>query len=150
MKSGVKHIGKVYLQIFNVGHGGGERADTCASDDSGNSNQPECEGVCDETQSQVIRTALLASETTECDFLTSIFQERNGPDPTHAQICACFGSDDFSSLSSYDCKMGCQDTQTVSSYASGSGACSSSDDSDSSSNTLPIFFAFITLFFALV
>ena len=25
MKSGVKHIGKVYLQIFNVGHGGGER-----------------------------------------------------------------------------------------------------------------------------
>ena len=25
MKSGVKHIGKVYLQIFNVGHGGEER-----------------------------------------------------------------------------------------------------------------------------
>merc|ERR1719285_1507149 len=81
------------------------------------SEQPEeCADKCNDEETNAVQSAVGASETPECVAVMEAHSMVNGTGPSEEQLAACFASDDFTSLSNYDCKMECGDEQTIAGY----------------------------------
>merc|ERR1719285_1621717 len=81
------------------------------------SEQPEeCADKCNDEETHAVQSAVGASETPECVAVMEAHSMVNGTGPSEEQLAACFASDDFTSLSNYDCKMECGDEQTIAGY----------------------------------
>jgi hypothetical protein len=88
----------------------------------------DCNDECSDDQKMTVLNLISASTSSECATLMAITMNEDSDGPTDDQICGCLSSGhDFSSISSYNCKMSCEDVQDVSVYVAGNGTCSGSD-----------------------
>jgi len=105
----------------------------CAGSSNGDETEEsmdefDCNDECSDDQKMTVLNLISASTSSECATLMAITMNEDSDGPTDDQICGCLSSGHaFSSISSYNCKMSCEDVQDVSVYVAGNGTCSGSD-----------------------